>query len=62
MIAQTTDEFAPVCPALVNCSHVFMISENESDIPVDAEVRQIFGIVGIIRLLAGTFMLTACEE
>jgi len=28
-------------------------SENERHIPVDAEVRVIFGIVGIIRLLAG---------
>ena len=28
-------------------------SENERRIPTDAEVRLIFGIVGVIRLLAG---------
>jgi len=28
-------------------------SENEHHIPSDAEVRLIFGIVGVIRLLAG---------
>jgi len=32
-------------------------SENESHIPLDAEVRLIYGIVGVIRLLAGNSFL-----
>jgi len=31
----------------------YVCSENERRIPTDAEVRLIFGIVGVIRLLAG---------
>ena len=32
---------------------VLLCPEGEHRIPIDAEVRLIFGIVGVIRLLAG---------
>ena len=45
--------------------HLFILillcfSENESRIPLDAEVRLIYGIVGVVRLLAGTVVSSVC--
>jgi hypothetical protein len=38
-------------------THEILLSKNEGRVPADAEIKQIYGIVGVIRLLAGPYLI-----